>query len=537
MPPLPQQPFLTEDFSPPGGGIDFLGMRWVNLAILTEELLPGINNATSDFGVFCIATWIAQKFRQLCTGRQDYVLSKFRQFEEAIEIIVSHAGRSESPSTERFGDLHRKIGVQQKLDLPVVLTFSNAKRTHATSVFAAPLYGPSLRYLGLIASEAAATDGRSTHIPLAADDSETLVLVDAVEKAIQKSRYAKDVCKLGPVSLDATAVDDLGMCGLNPAYYRHGPQGVKRAFLSKLLPATLSGRTLTTKLLIATLRRGGALDLDQIRAAWHTGLLPNGRELKFADRAITRHREIWAIFQARQYQRYIVELFMRSFEMALGEGKASLDEITSQATAGIRKHGGAKVSVRDRFHKEAIAVSRASSFDAISQRWNAVVHGAHPAYEWVAPTENDDDCARAITMLARWWLRLKTWFAWSEHDAAFRLGAEDRISIRWFHDWIAQRLDHTLQDLVRDMFEHLVFAQHIRIALSRFDGENQRLRFILADEGIVPTRSAAGKLGETIPGWTADRLDAFVDLLCDLSVIEVREDGRLQAGVLAECVA
>ena len=46
------EPFLTEDFSQDGGGIDFLGLRFVNLRILGTRLLPEINNAVRDCGTF-----------------------------------------------------------------------------------------------------------------------------------------------------------------------------------------------------------------------------------------------------------------------------------------------------------------------------------------------------------------------------------------------------------------------------------------------------------------------------------------------------
>jgi hypothetical protein len=100
------------------------------------------------------------------------------------------------------------------------------------------------------------------------------------------------------------------------------------------------------------------------------------------------------------------------------------------------------------------------------------------------------------------------------------------------------RLEWPLDKLVKDVFEQLVFAQHIRVALSRFDGQNQRLRFVLGDGGIVPTRSATEKLASNqLPGWTADRLWSFTRLLCDVGVLEENDDGGLDLGELAEEVA
>lgn len=52
---LPNKPFGTQDFSPRGGGIDFLGLRWVNLSIVGGELISELNNVTADMGTFLIA--------------------------------------------------------------------------------------------------------------------------------------------------------------------------------------------------------------------------------------------------------------------------------------------------------------------------------------------------------------------------------------------------------------------------------------------------------------------------------------------------
>ena len=60
-----------------------------------------------------------------------------------------------------------------------------------------------------------------------------------------------------------------------------------------------------------------------------------------------------------------------------------------------------------------------------------------------------------------------------------------------------------------------------------------RVRFVLGDDGIIPTRSAAKKLGESLPGWTADRLRSFTSLLADLSVLREDDKGRLSVGELA----
>ncbi len=538
MPRLPDRPFLTADFSPTGGGIDYLGMRWVSLKILADQLIPGINNATSDFGVYCLATWIPWKFRHFCTNRKDFVLSNFRRFEEAVGVAISHGLRSDSPSVAKFGEAHGKIGVQQKLELPSELSFEKAKRTRSTSIYAAPLYGPSLRYLGLIQGYALAEDDTSTEIPLVVDDAVTNLLAETVDISLSQSDALGKVTRLETATLTGAELDDLGMNGLNPAFYRTVPTRVKTSFLAKLLPTEEpNGRTLTARLLVATLKQQSGLDLDEIRAVWHTGRFPDGSELRVTAPELVVQRERWAVFQTRQYQRYVIELFMKCFELALARQLSSIDEITREVVLPCSSAEDAPRTVRDQVSTEARHVSQAKRFETVSEHWNRDVHGDHPAYVWIEANDELDECVRALRMMARWWLQTCAWLDWERHQELFVLGGEDRLSIKWFFNWVAQRLDQPLHEFVKDVFEQLVFGQHVRVALSRFDGQSQRLRFVLGDEGIVPTRSAADKLGKSLPGWTADRLWSFVGLLRDLSVVDELDDGGFGVGELAGTIS
>src|SRR5947208_16943713 len=106
----PDRPFLTEDFSPDGAGIDFLGLRWVNLRILDEYLLPGVNNATEDFGVYCLAAWLPWKFKSMCKNEKQFRLPQFTRFRQAVEVAMSFVTRDQSPATLEFGAVHRQIG-------------------------------------------------------------------------------------------------------------------------------------------------------------------------------------------------------------------------------------------------------------------------------------------------------------------------------------------------------------------------------------------------------------------------------------------
>ena len=134
-----------------------------------------------------------------------------------------------------------------------------------------------------------------------------------------------------------------------------------------------------------------------------------------------------------------------------------------------------------------------------------------------------------MRMLARWHLRtftrMEDWHGLEQVDWD---GAE-RISVRWFSLWLDQKADVPLERFLQDLLTQFVFAQHLRVAMGRFDGRDvQRLRFCVDDSGIV--RTAAVEHDEPLePSWMADRFGAFVALLSDLDIIQ-QTDEKLTVG-------
>ena len=136
---------------------------------------------------------------------------------------------------------------------------------------------------------------------------------------------------------------------------------------------------------------------------------------------------------------------------------------------------------------------------------------------------------RALLMMARWWLRLKSWPKQSNREEILSLGGIDRIGMAWFDNWLNHRKSIPLSELLTDLYRDLVFSQHLRVALYRFDGETQRLRFFMGDDGIEKSDSARD-FGQRLPGLMADRLEAFAHLLVDLKILQETGEGKFAVG-------
>jgi hypothetical protein len=263
---FPKSPFLTEDFSPRGGGIDFLGLRWVGLTIVGRYLVPELNNVTTDMGTFFLGTWIPWKFQALCSGSKDYTEKNYRAFREKIEVALSLTLRNETELDREYGELRNKIGNTQKCPLPNRLTFKNAQRNGPNSLYAAAIYGPSLKALGLIKSNRSQASDRkaSLEIPIIEDDKKVKQIVEGVDRSLSRAANFRLLASLDSPEFTWSDIKKLGERGLDPTVFRSSDFGtLKECFLHCLLPHQPQdlgfGRTLTTLLLLRTLEASDGL--------------------------------------------------------------------------------------------------------------------------------------------------------------------------------------------------------------------------------------------------------------------------------------
>src|SRR5262249_49549555 len=153
--------------------------------------------------------------------------------------------------------------------------------------------------------------------------------VNHVESSLAVSPHFRTVVRLQVPSVSAAALDDLGERGLHPCFFREAPLAVKRAFLNKFFSADLLGerRRLSAGLIAATVTRQRISDYETLRRVWYTNLLDTGRPLDPGEPSVREHRLRWAVFQSRQVQRTLLEVFLRCFELAVGEGCRSVDQV------------------------------------------------------------------------------------------------------------------------------------------------------------------------------------------------------------------
>lgn len=536
MPVFPDKPFRTADFSGKGGGIDFLGLRWVNLEMVGRYLIPEINNNTRDLGTFALGTWVAWKFRQLCKRQSDCTEANYQSFQEKVQVLI--ALQAQSPileQVESLGPIRNPIGRMQRVKLPGILSFKHAKRN--ASLFDAQNYGPALSALGLIQSyKLLGADGTSIiAIPTASDDVETRRIVEMVDHALCSSGSYDRLSCLKAERFEEGDVVSLGNAGLHPGYWRKRKAGlVKEAFRKKLVPldsqATGYRRTVTARLILETLSQGNSFTTSRMRSIWYTGMYLTGDPLECKNKEIQVQQKYWAHFMARQYQKYALETLFYCFEVGLKYKCRTIGEIISYHLSQPPCAEGLWPATFDELLGwEASAVSEPKADLTISRLWNEQVHPGHDHFE---ESEDDEEVAElyyASRLLARWFWRMVYRLESSKGSTLFDLGRDERMSMKWFLEWVQHRRQMPFRDFLGQVFQDLVFAQHIRVALARFDNQKQRLRFMLGDRGIEPTAGVSDIGDRDIP-WMPDRLESFCGLLADVDILSENADTSFSVG-------
>jgi hypothetical protein len=65
-------------------------------------------------------------------------------------------------------------------------------------------------------------------------------------------------------------------------------------------------------------------------------------------------------------------------------------------------------------------------------------------------------------------------------------GRVERISLQHWHNTLGKFQDRPNAELWTYVVEHFILSQHFGVAASRFDGNRQRSRIALEEEGLVP---------------------------------------------------
>ena len=139
--------FFVNPHPPESEGVDYLGLRAINLSMM-DVMLPGINNVVDMIRPFTLMSWIAWRFENGAEGWPTVSTADFMRFQQKVETVFAFSHVNEN-------DAVGLPGRQQKVPPGDVIRFQFAEFKRAGSILDAALYGPaikSLSGLGFLAS-------------------------------------------------------------------------------------------------------------------------------------------------------------------------------------------------------------------------------------------------------------------------------------------------------------------------------------------------------------------------------------------------
>ena len=331
---LPNSAFFLPPLSAENNGVDFLGLRQVNLDMMAE-LIPATNNVTAYIRPFALLSWIFWKFHDLCdrSGLTQPSSEDMRKFRERIEVLFTWGARlHDAPRIPGKDAEPPADGVD---DVP--LTFEAWHRVQSsTSLIAALWYGPAsktvtgLGFLEPFRSGFFRATGAGTSM------AEALDRVLRTEQQI----YSRVIDTLEFVAATENDARALWQCWsvFVPT------EAERRCFQSALFDARSVGdywrpigkRSSTIALARLHLTQSSLpLDVAPIRQGMYFSMPPGGTVYSVPDELAPARRK-WIVLQVRQLQRLALETLLSWCEGKIIAGVADTAMLTLEAERSFR---------------------------------------------------------------------------------------------------------------------------------------------------------------------------------------------------------
>ncbi len=510
---IPEGPFIIPPYSPEYGGVDFLGLRQVNLNYM-GNCLPGINNVTRYIRPFSLISWMYWKVHELVKseGKVKVKSDVINEFCEKVETLFT------------WGHiLNETRGIPGVLSKPpkgkkVSLLFKDWHRTKQnTSIMAAVNYGPASKTLGGLKFVEPVPVARNIHRTCL----EGINLATALDSRLKKTSSYKILEDLDNTLGTSTQAEELYKVWNILTPTKAEKEAFIRAFYdaSKIGEDSLLGRRSTTlELALRVLKNNTkSMMLDDLRVGMAYGYTGNLKKIPL-NTPLKDAQLDWLLLQVRQAQRYAFECLFAWIEMQIiDESLSDMESIVKNAIKSIEKS------------KDIIPTAK-----RINQMYRSMFSKYNDLNELIDDTaSNDMACVFSliyslslnmdenrdevvplslrIIMLCILYTKLFKDSNTLRDEISW--GGTDRISLAHLSSMLDNCEEMALDEFLLYFFENFILSQHFAIAAGRYDGTTQRLRITIEEDGLQSLVGAPWR-----PGITSDRLGAAMSLLgeCDM---------------------
>lgn len=518
--------YLVEALPHQPGGVDFLGLREVNLNLM-QQLLPTVNNVVSHVRIYTVLAWAWWRAADLARQQgADVLPERILRFVERVEILFTW---SHTLSGKGAG-LPGNTAKPPRSSGAVLLDLKSWKRPPLTSALMAPVqYGPSLRFPSGFRYVAPSAGASGLLVPV----ETVLPAIHSLDSRLGASSQAqlfttlKDVRATAEQARELFPIWRLDKCeGIEAKVFREHFGDPKWHDRGVLEGDTRWRRSRTIAYLLDILKQTGkAITIGELRVAAASQFLPTGRRW-------VAKQELWpaavafTLLQARQGQRQALEALFSWVERVLKSGSGHTpDSLAEHAVQIIHSADGAFRGARSLKQVAGWLRKKAGAFG--SMPYALCRNEALDPFQLMSTTAlaaRDPGQSSALLSTSIQLLLLSGLLASAmrEEKTAMPLLelAPTRIPLKTVIALLDD--DRPLRESFRQILGEMVIGQHLAVAVARNVDETQRLRISLEEEGLV---SLARRPLQPAP--TPDRLGNLLPLMSEAGLCKARQDGGI----------
>lgn len=513
-------PFFLPPHKEEVGGVDYLGLRAINLQMM-DELLPGLNNVARHIRPFALLAWAIWHYEQIKLRQGQSMSSmEFGRFREKVEclFILSHR-IAQLP-------LGQIAGAGQLIPSGAIATlrFEDLGRTPSNTLMSAVTYGPGLK--GESGFRFAYTEPTAPGCFKVTKAGERLAI--ALDEQLRRVLSHEHYLFLGSLSQFDIATDEVGEFAT--AWHFASPTPAEQgAFYARLSPADDVGpreqaRVAMLALIRTTLEsQQGPVTLHQLRRALTRGSIQHGHVSQFEVKLK------WRALQIRQAQRLATEVLFGWLERCIWQEDArTTDHFLQLLTAAVGR-------ARPEWIIDKLILDRHSYFSSLAADSDSLFDCAstHPDCDLVTAAavlaEGSDDLVRHDEVVANALDLLVLVAVHTEHFMRVPAlvpfvagGAMHRQPLHWWAATLRSHADLPFHRFAERLIETWLVSQHLSVAASRLTSDGGRMRLSIDDAGIGSLLASEDKCWS--PVLTLDRLAVSLSLLSECGRISQSAD-------------
>ena len=497
------------------GGVDFLGIRQVNLDLM-DKFLPSINNVTVHIRPYALMTWIAWAFREemLAKGQEDASQGDFKRFREKLEVLYGWSHQIHQAGTGMPGNAQQRPEGVKKVPLSFEAWNRNVSWLDAVN------YGPSLKTdngMGLLDQliQGVFTVTRAGE-----------ALAEAFDKSLRKYDEYAAVRSVDSYSASETAAD-----ALYPFWMISRPSKMEVEVFRKVFYRPekagkrnrIGRRSASISLILYMLtQQKGPASVDQLRRSMALDDLPsklNG----YSQEVLAEVQGIWRVLQVRQAQRLAAEAIFGWIEVQIIDKARNLssqivDDFVKIIETEEKAKPLAKSWVGDSLSRLSDVKGKTQSYlKAATTNSEINVFDQMDAISQSLSDDRDHSAYLGLKLLLVCAAIAKE----LEQDDYCQLylsnGSAARISLMHWSYFVFENAKHDTKVFLLDMVENYFLSQHFGIAAARYSEGKQRLRITIEEGGLVSMLGSLNKAWH--PNVARDRLATVISLMADCRLV------------------